>query len=120
METKTDGNNQATTSARSHYTTDSVISADSTSIGYRQYGQGPGIVLVQGAMGTAQNFSTLAEALADTFTVYVPDRRGRGLSPLSYQQDHSIKRDVEDLEALLAKTGTHNVFGLSTGTTSIF
>lgn len=115
METKTDGNNQATTLARSHYTIDSVISADGTPIGYRQYGQGPGIVLVQGAMGTAQNFSTLAETLSDTFTVYVPDRRGRGLSPLPYHQDHTIKRDVEDLVALLAKTGTHNVFGLSSG-----
>src|SRR5574337_1488891 len=107
MEMKTDGNNQTIVPVQSHYTTDSVISADGTSIGYRQYGQGPGIVLVQGAMGSVQNFSILAEALSESFTVYVPERRGRGLSPLPYREDHTIKRDVEDLEALLAKTDTH-------------
>src|SRR6266480_3974142 len=62
------------------YTTDAVTSADGTRIGYRQLGQGPGLVLVHGAMQSAQSFMKLATALADTFTVYVPDRRGRGLS----------------------------------------
>lgn len=97
------------------YTTDSVISRDGTMIGFRQYGHGPGVVLVQGAMGFADNYSTLAEALSTTFTVYVPDRRGRGMSPLPYNMDHTIQRDVEDLEALLTKTAAHNVFGLSSG-----
>ena len=115
MDMKTSGNHQAITPARERYTTGSVTSIDGTLIGYRQYGYGPGIVLVQGAMGSTQNFSQLAEALSDTFTVYVPDRRGRGLSPLPYRQNHTIQRDVEDLEALLTKTGTHHVFGLSSG-----
>jgi pimeloyl-ACP methyl ester carboxylesterase len=98
------------------YTTDSVTSKDGTPIGYRQYGRGSsGIVLVQGAMGLAENYSTLAEALSDVFAVFVPDRRGRGLSPLPYRKDHTIQRDVEDLEALLRKTATHNVFALSSG-----
>jgi pimeloyl-ACP methyl ester carboxylesterase len=97
------------------YTTGTVTSKDGTTIGYRQYGHGPGIVLVQGAMGSAQNFNHLAELLSDTFTVYVPDRRGRGLSPLPYRKDYTIQRDVEDLEALLTKTDTHYVFGLSSG-----
>jgi pimeloyl-ACP methyl ester carboxylesterase len=43
-------------------------------------GRGPGVVLVHGGMQAAQNFTKLATVLADTFTVYVPDRRGRGLS----------------------------------------
>ena len=50
----------------------SVISKDGTNIGYRQLGSGPGVVLVQGTMGTAQNFTQLAEALADTFTSIYP------------------------------------------------
>lgn len=41
------------------YRTESVASADGTTIGYRTIGQGPGIVLVQGAMGTALNTTTL-------------------------------------------------------------
>lgn len=71
--------------------------------------------LVQGAMGSAQNFMQLAGALAGTFTVYVPDRRGRGLSYFPYSKDYSIQKDIEDLDALLAKTGAHYVFGLSSG-----
>ena len=112
---KTNDNYSMTAPVQEPYTIGSVTSTDGTIIGYRQYGNGPGIVLVQGAMGLAQNFSRLAEVLSDTFTVYVPDRRGRGLSPLSYHKDYSIQRDVEDLNALLAKTDTHNVFALSSG-----
>ena len=115
MKTKISVKNQATATVREPYTTGAVISADGTTIGYRQYGHGPGIVLVQGAMGSAHNFMRLAEVLADTFTVYVPDRRGRGLSNLPYSKDYHIQKDVEDLDALLAKTGTHSVFGLSSG-----
>ena len=67
-------------SPAAHDHTRSVISADGTLIGYRQLGQGPGLVLVHGAMESAQSHMQLAEALADTFTVYLPDRRGRGMS----------------------------------------
>ena len=94
--------------------TDSVLSPDGTTIGYRQYGKGAGLVLVQGAMGTAQNFAGLAAALAETFTVCVPDRRGRGTSG-PYGDAYSVARDVEDLEAVLYRTGSQFVFGLSSG-----
>ncbi|QBD77274.1 alpha/beta hydrolase [Ktedonosporobacter rubrisoli] len=114
MHTKTTSNNQATTPVREHYTTGIVTSQDGTSIGYRQYGHGPSIVLVQGGMGSAHNFHQLAGTLADTFTVYVPDRRGRGLSS-PHSNDYSIQKDVEDLDALLMKTDARQVFGLSTG-----
>ena len=33
------------------YTEASTISKDGTKIGYRKYGHGPGLILVQGAMG---------------------------------------------------------------------
>jgi pimeloyl-ACP methyl ester carboxylesterase len=59
---------------------DSVISTDGTTIGYRRVGNGPGVVLVHGGGQASQNLMTLARALGDTFTVYVPDRRGRGMS----------------------------------------
>jgi len=114
MKPKTSVNNQSTATVREPYTTGSVTSQDGTTIGYRQYGHGPGLVLVQGGMGSAHNFAQLAEFLADTFTVYVPDRRGRGLSG-PYSNDYGIQKDVEDVDALLTKTGAHSVFGLSTG-----
>jgi pimeloyl-ACP methyl ester carboxylesterase len=93
----------------------SVISKDGTRVGYEQVGQGPGIVLVQGAMGTAANYRELARRLSQNFTVFVPDRRGRGMSPREYRPDHSIERDVEDLDCLLSHTGAQFVFGLSSG-----
>ncbi|MGI8554254.1 MAG: alpha/beta fold hydrolase [Dehalococcoidia bacterium] len=115
MKTKTVATTQSIVTERGHYPTDSVASQDGVNLGYHQIGHGPGLVLVQGAMGSAQNFRQLAEALADAFTVYVPDRRGRGLSPLPYSKNYTIQRDVEDLDARLAKTDAHFVFGLSSG-----
>jgi pimeloyl-ACP methyl ester carboxylesterase len=93
-------------------TTGHVISRDGTRIGYRRLGQGPGLVLLHGSMESAKSHRQLAEALADLFTVYLPDRRGRGLSG-PYGPDHGIRQEVEDLDALLTQTGTHNVFGVS-------
>lgn len=42
------------------YTIGSVISKDGTKIGYRQYGHGTPMVIVQGAMGVAYNYDQLA------------------------------------------------------------
>ncbi|MBU2669137.1 alpha/beta hydrolase [Actinoplanes bogorensis] len=92
-----------------------MTSRDGTRIGFLRQGSGPGIVLVQGAMGTARNYEKLAEALAPAFTVITPDRRGRGMSPRPYEENHDIARDVEDVDALLAETGAEWVYGLSSG-----
>jgi pimeloyl-ACP methyl ester carboxylesterase len=96
-------------------TVDYVVSADCTRIGFESLGTGPGLVLVQGAMGTAYTYRELAEALADSFTVIVPDRRGRGLSPHPFDPSYRIDDDVSDLDAVLRATGAHCVFGLSSG-----
>ena len=92
-----------------------VTSRDGTTIGYRRLGRGPGLVLVQGAMGTAQHFTELAGLLADSFTVYLPDRRGRGLSSSSSNGSHGPRQEVEDLQAVLVGTDAELVFGLSSG-----
>ncbi len=96
------------------FVTGSVISRDGTSIGYRHLGQGPGVVVLHGAAESAQSHIQLAEALADAFTVYVPDRRGRGLSG-PYGKEYGIQEDVEDMNAILTQTGAHYVFGVSSG-----
>jgi pimeloyl-ACP methyl ester carboxylesterase len=94
------------------FSTGSAVSADGTTIGYRQLGSGPGIVLLHGSMQSAASHMQLANALADSFTVYLPDRRGRGESG-PYGDDYGIAREVEDLAAVLAQTGARNVFGVS-------
>jgi pimeloyl-ACP methyl ester carboxylesterase len=95
-------------------TVESVISRDGTMIGYRRLGEGPGAILLHGAMSCSYSHLQLAEALADSYTVYVPDRRGRGMTG-PYRGDHCIQTDVDDLAAVLRATGAHNVFGCSSG-----
>jgi len=106
--------NQTIVAAHERYTIGYVTSKDGTTIGYRQLGQGPGVVIVHGAMETSQSHMQLAEALADTYTVYLPDRRGRGLSG-PHGKDYSLQKEVEDIEALLAKKSAHHIIGVSSG-----
>ncbi|MBM7568142.1 alpha/beta fold hydrolase [Paenibacillus sacheonensis] len=96
------------------YATGYIVSTDGTKIGYRQLGRGPSLVLMHGGLQASQSLMLLATAMSDEYTVYVPDRRGRGLSgPLG--ENYSIRRECEDLGALLDKTGAQDVFGLSSG-----
>lgn len=96
------------------YTTDSVTSKDGTIIGYRQMGNGPGIILLHGGVNASQNLMKLGTMLSDEFTVFIPDRRGRGMSG-PYGKDYSIQKEDEDLDALIKKTGAHHVFGTADG-----
>ena len=91
-----------------------VESADGTAISYEQVGAGPGVVLVQGAMGTVRTFRSLSDHLAPHFTVHVPERRGRGASGPA-GPSYGVDREVEDLAAVLAATGSRYAFGLSSG-----
>lgn len=98
-------------------TTRTVTSADGTRIAYEQSGTGPALVLLDGAMcqrsmGPARG---LATQLADQFTVYAYDRRGRGESGPGCSP-WSIERELEDFAAVIERSGsgTH-VFGSSSG-----
>jgi pimeloyl-ACP methyl ester carboxylesterase len=93
-------------------TTGSVVSTDGTRIGYLRVGRGPAVVLLHGSNESARSHTQLALALADAFTVYLPDRRGRGLSG-PHRPDHSMRTEVEDLQAVLAGSGAQRVFGVS-------
>src|SRR5882672_10438126 len=96
------------------YSTGSVVSKDGTHIGYRQLGRGPSIILVHGSMMASQNFMKLGAALSSDFTVFVPDRRGRGSSG-TFGDDYGIQKECEDIAALIETTDAHSVFGLSSG-----
>ncbi|MEU6715090.1 alpha/beta hydrolase [Nonomuraea sp. NPDC046802] len=96
------------------YTTGTVTSADGTTIGYRRLGEGPGLLLVTGGYLTAEHYMELAQALAESFTVYAHDRRGRGLSGPP-GEGYRMSAECEDLDAVLAETGARLVFGHSSG-----
>ena len=70
--------------------------------------------MLHGSMSSGYYHLELAEALSDAFTIYLPDRRGRGLSG-AYQDGDGIQQEVGDLEAVLTRTGARNVFGVSVG-----
>jgi pimeloyl-ACP methyl ester carboxylesterase len=96
------------------YTTGFVTSKDGTKIGYRQMGKGEVVILVHGGLQASQSFMALARAMSDEFTVYVPDRRGRGLSG-GYGNNYNLSKDGEDIQALVHQTKAQNIFGLSSG-----
>jgi pimeloyl-ACP methyl ester carboxylesterase len=95
--------------------TEHVTSMDGTRIGYRRAGVGPGLVVLHGSMSSSHNHTQLAKELADTFTVYLPDRRGRGLSGPYERSNYHARSEAEDLEAVLERTGATSVFGVSVG-----
>ena len=101
-------------SEKQKYTKGFVTSKDGTTVGYRQMGSGPGIILLHGGGKASQTLMQLGTTLSDEFTVYIPDRRGRGLSG-PFGSNYGLQREVEDMDALLKKTGAHYVFGTATG-----
>jgi pimeloyl-ACP methyl ester carboxylesterase len=95
-------------------TTGSVVSADGTRIGYRRLGQGPSVILLHGGVNASQHMMKLGRALADAFTVYLPDRRGRGMSG-AFGPAYGIQREDEDLAAIVEHSAAECVFGPANG-----
>ena len=114
MNTTANTNTTTTGTRQSASITGSVISADGTTIGYRQIGHGPALIMLHGANTSGLDFTQLAEGLADRFTVYLPDRRGRGLSG-PFSKNYSMQEEVDDLTALVNKTGARLLYGMSAG-----
>lgn len=92
-----------------------VSSNDGTKIAYDEQGQGPALILVNGAMNTRSSGSNprLADLLAQHLTVYSFDRRGRGESGDTLP--YAVAREIEDLEALIAVAGATSLYGHSSG-----
>jgi pimeloyl-ACP methyl ester carboxylesterase len=91
-----------------------VTSKDGTRIAFEQSGEGPAIILVMGAFNDRATGAPLAQFLKPHFTVFNHDRRGRGES--GDTAPYAIGREIEDLEALIAKAGgSASVFGYSSG-----
>jgi pimeloyl-ACP methyl ester carboxylesterase len=93
-----------------------VISKDGTRIAYEKTGEGPAVILIDGAMGYRAfgPMLPLAKQLASHFTVYAYDRRGRGESgnTLPYLVEH----EIEDITALVEEAGGKaSLFGTSSG-----
>ncbi len=77
----------------------SFKSRDGTPIGYLRLGKGPALVIVHASLFTGDSWLAVAELLADRFTCYLIDRRGRGRS--GDAPTYSIEREYEDVEGAL-------------------
>lgn len=80
-----------------------VVSRDGTTIAYEKTGDGPPIVLLNGAFRDHTIFDSLVPELAPHCTTYAYDRRGRGESGDS--PAYAVEREIEDLEAMIAEAG---------------
>jgi pimeloyl-ACP methyl ester carboxylesterase len=94
-----------------------VTSKDGTTIAFDQFGKGPAVILVDGALqyrAFDQGIAHLAALLEQHFTVFHYDRRGRGDS--TDTQPYALEREIEDIEALIDEAGgSAFVFGISSG-----
>ncbi|MCR2807366.1 alpha/beta fold hydrolase [Paenibacillus soyae] len=93
-----------------------VQSKDGTSIAFTRRGEGPALILVDGALCYRESGPNepLAEQLAPQFTVYTYDRRGRGESDQA--GPYAIEREVEDIAALIGEAGgSAFLYGISSG-----
>lgn len=93
-----------------------VTSQDGTTIAYDRVGNGPTVILVDGASSFRAfgPMPELAALLASDFSVITYDRRGRGES--TDTAPYAVEREVEDLGALIAAAGGPAcLYGFSSG-----
>jgi pimeloyl-ACP methyl ester carboxylesterase len=94
-----------------------VLSADGTTIRFDAWGRGRPLIMIDGATGyraISQINAQVGELLGDEFRVYAYDRRGRGESGDTAQ--YAVRREVEDLAALIAEAGAPAILcGFSSG-----
>ena len=101
-----------------------VTSRDGTTIAFDQSGAGPALILVGGmfeqrAMDSATAQLAALPLLAQHFTVFHYDRRGRGDS--TDTRPFAVEREIEDIEALINEAGgSACIFGISSGAALAF
>jgi pimeloyl-ACP methyl ester carboxylesterase len=104
-----------------------LTTASGATISYLEYPSRPpssnssdppksGLVVLHGGLKSSRSHSELAEALSSNsdVTVYLPDRRGRGLTS-PHGLNFTMATEVEDVKSLLLKTGARFVLGVSGG-----
>ncbi|MEV0716443.1 alpha/beta hydrolase [Asanoa sp. NPDC050611] len=93
-----------------------VTSTDGTTIAFERTGDGPPVILVDGAMcyRASGPMRPLAALLGKHFTVYAYDRRGRGDS--GDTAPYAVEKEIDDLRALVTEAGGEAfAYGISSG-----
>jgi pimeloyl-ACP methyl ester carboxylesterase len=93
-----------------------TTSRDGTTIAYTKRGFGPPLIIVDGAFCYRANgpATELSEVLAQHFTVFTYDRRGRGES--GDTAPYAVEREIDDFRALVREAGAAPcAVGISSG-----
>ena len=91
-----------------------TTSKDGTTIAFDRIGEGQPVVLVTGGSVDRSSNAPLAAALAERFTVYNYERRGRGDS--GDTPPYAVEREVEDIDAVIGSAGgSACLYGTSSG-----
>jgi pimeloyl-ACP methyl ester carboxylesterase len=91
-----------------------VTSSDGTAIAYERSGAGAPVILVGGGLADRSENTPLVPVLAERFTVFNYDRRGRGQSGDTLP--YALEREFEDIDALIAEAGGRaHLYGVSSG-----
>ena len=96
--------------------TNRATSKDGTQIAFEKSGNGPAVIIVSGALSHRALYGDdpIIAKLAEHFTVYIYDRRGRGES--TDVQPYAVEREIEDIEALVNDAGgSASLYGVSSG-----
>ncbi len=80
-----------------------ATSVDGVELSVRQTGNGDPLVLVHGSLDGIGAFSLVELRLAEEYSVWVYDRRGRGGSGDS--SEYALDREVDDLSAVITASG---------------
>jgi pimeloyl-ACP methyl ester carboxylesterase len=93
-----------------------TTSRDGTTIAYTKRGSGPPLIIVDGVFCYRENgpATELASLLAQHYTVFTYDRRGRGES--TDTAPYTVEREIDDLRAVVTEArATPFVLGISSG-----
>ena len=94
------------------------VTVNGAELYYEVRGSGPPVLLIMGGTGDGGHFDTLADLLADEFTVVTYDRRGNGRSPVPPGWTTTSPQEQADDAAGLVDVlavGPTAVFGTSSG-----
>jgi pimeloyl-ACP methyl ester carboxylesterase len=95
-----------------------MVSVNGADLYHEVRGSGPSLLFIMGATGDGGHFDTLADLLADEFTVITYDRRGNGRSPAPAGWTTTSPEEQADDAAGLDNSlvvGPAAVFGTSSG-----
>lgn len=94
-----------------------VTSKDGTTIAFDRYGDGPPLIMVDGALGHRAfnpGAAEIAGMLGSRFTLIFYDRRSRGDSGDTLP--YAVEREIEDIAVLIDEVGSPAyLYGISSG-----